>query len=588
MTPEAWITLAILLAVMALFATEKLPADMVALLGLAAVLLSGVVSPAQALSGFSSEATITVAAMFVLSAGIQKSGVLLGLGGLLGRIRWPWLSLLLLIAVAGSASAFINNTAAVAVMLPLVVAACLARRWAPSRLLIPLSFAAQMGGVCTLVGTSTNLLVNSLVVESGLPGFSLFEFSRLGLCLVVAGALYLLLFSRWLLPDRSMPGDTPARHSGEFVTELRVPIGSSLIGLAVDDSLRPARDELQVMSVRRGAKVLSPPIPGPIALGDILLVQGGWTAIEAYAKAGSLRYEHESPGGVRQRRADAWLVEAIIAANGRLAGQTLRGAEFERLHHATVLGIQRRGERLRTRLDELPLAVGDILLMAIPPEELPALRTDVGLVVLDEREPPRIRPMTALLSTGVLALVITAAAQGWLPIVAAALLGCISLVAMRVLSPDDAYGAINWRVVVLLAGAIPLGLAMQNSGLAAQIVAGLLGLAGPGSPLLALAAIYLVTAVLTEVMSNNGAAVLLTPIAISTAAALDVDYKPFVIAVMFAASTSFATPVGYQTNTMVYNAGGYRFTDFLRIGIPLNLLFWALSVWLIPNFFPFR
>lgn len=587
MTPEAWITLAILLAVMALFATEKLPADMVALLGLAAVLLAGVVTPAQALSGFSSEATITVAAMFVLSAGIQKSGVLLGLGAWLGRIRWPSLSLLLLIAVVGPVSAFINNTAAVAVLLPLVVAACVARRWAPSRLLIPLSFAAQMGGVCTLVGTSTNLLVNSLVVEAGLPGFSLFEFSSFGLCLLVAGALYLLLFSRWLLPDRAMPGVADASPAGSFVTELRVPIGSSLIGAHLDERLRSAGDGLQLLALRRGARVLAPPLREPVALGDILLVQGAWDALEGFAKAGSLRFEHESPGGVRQRRNDALLVEAIIAPNGRLMGHTLRGVEFARLHQATVLGIQRRGERLRAGLDELPLAVGDILLMAIPPEELPALRADAGLVLLDEREPPRMRPRTALLSTGVLALVVTAAALGWLPIVAAALLGCISLVAMRVLTPDDAYGAIDWRVVVLLAGAIPLGLAMQNSGLAAQIVAGLMAVAGPESPLLALAAIYLVTAVLTEVMSNNGAAVLLTPIAISTAVALDVDYKPFVIAVMFAASTSFATPVGYQTNTMVYNAGGYRFTDFLRIGIPLNLLFWGLAVWLIPYHFPF-
>jgi di/tricarboxylate transporter len=587
-TPEAWITLAILMAVMVLFATEKLPADIVALLGLAAVLLAGVVSPAQALSGFSSEATITVAAMFVLSAGIQKSGVLLGLGAWLGRIRWPSLSLLLLISVVGPVSAFMNNTAAVAVLLPLVVAACVARRWAPSRLLIPLSFAAQMGGVCTLVGTSTNLLVNSLVIEAGLSGFSLFEFSRLGVCLLVAGGLYLLLLSRRLLPDRTTPSVVDGSSAGAFVTELRVPIGSNLVGAHLDEHLRQTSGDIQLLALRRGARVLSPPLNEPIALGDILLVQGGWDALESFAKAGSLRFEHESPGGARQRRNDALLIEAIIAPNGRLVGQTLRGVELARLHDATVLGIQRRGERLRAGLDELPLAVGDILLMAIPPEELPSLRADAGLVLLDEREPPRMRPKTALLSTGVLALVVVAIAQGWLPIVAAALLGCISLVAMRVLTPDDAYSAIDWRVIVLLAGAIPLGLAMQNSGLAAQLVSGLMAVAGPESPLLALAAIYLVTAVLTEVMSNNGAAVLLTPIAISTATALGVDYKPFVIAVMFAASTSFATPVGYQTNTMVYNAGGYRFTDFLRIGIPLNLLFWALCVWLIPYYFPFR
>jgi di/tricarboxylate transporter len=581
---DAWLTLALLVLAVLLFISEKLPADVVALLVLSTLLVTGVLSPAQALAGFSSEATITVAAMFVLSAGIQRSGLLRALGRLLARLRWRWLLAIVLMGVAGSASAFINNTAAVAVLLPVVLATCAARHLAPSRFLIPLSYASQMGGVCTLIGTSTNLLVNSLAVESGEPGFGLFEFSHLGLLMMAAGFAYLILVAPWLLPAREQAHFGDEAPPGSFATEVRVLRDSNLIGKPLQGVVE-RRSPLQVLAVRRDDRGLPAPLSTPLELGDILLVRGEWADIESFVSSRKLRLVREDAADSKR---DAVVVEVVIAANGSLSGRRLGEVEFERLHQATLLAVQRRGQVLHERLDDLRLGAGDLLLIAVPPSELPALRRDLGLVVISEREPERLSGRNAALSVLIMAAVVGTAALGLLPITASALIGGIALILLSVISADEAYAAIDWRVIFLLAGMLPLGLAMRESGLAATVVDALMVLVGDGSPLLALAVVYAGTALLTECMSNNAAAVLMTPIVLAIAHSLDVDAKPFLIAVMFAASTSFATPVGYQTNTMVYNAGGYSFSDFMRVGVPLNLLFLVLAVYFIPVYFPFR
>lgn len=587
MTPDAWLTLAILAAAVLLFFSEKLPADVVALSVLATLLVSGVLNPTQALSGFSSEATITVAAMFVLSAGIQRSGALSGIGQRLARVRWPWLRTLLVMAAIGPISAFINNTAAVAVFMPLVLAASASSRQPASRVLIPMSYAAQMGGVCTLIGTSTNLLVNSLVVKAGLPGFTLFEFTQLGLIMLGAGMAYLVAVGPWLLPDRLANEFQELPELGKYVTELRVGPDSPLIAKTVAEVDSYDKYGVYVIAVLRGEGSVPTPRGSPLEAGDELLAHGAWPQLTEYAKTFGLLIEREdaqqaSSGG------GAVLVEAMVAPNGRLVGHTLAELDFQRMHLASVLAIHRRGEVLRARLNTVRLAVGDLLLMAVPADELVRLRDDPSLVVVREKEQARVSWRQAGLSLAVIAAVVLFAAQGWLPIMASALLGCIALVLLRCLTPEDAYNAIDWRVIMLLAGAVPLGIAIQQSGLAAYIVEQAVSAFGQHGPLAMLAAIYLLTMVLTEFMSNTAAAVLLAPMALTTATTMGIDAKPFIIAVMFAASTSFATPVGYQTNTMVYNAGGYRFTDFVRIGVPLNLLFFVLSMHFIPTLFPFR
>lgn len=578
-----WLTLAVLALAVYLFISEKLRVDIVALLILASLVVLGLVSPSQSLAGFSSEATITVAAMFVLSAGISRSGLLQGFGRALSRLRRPWLSVAAVLLVAGPVSAFINNTAAVAVLIPVLLAASAALRRSPSKTLIPLSYVVQMGGVCTLIGTSTNLLVNSMAVEAGQPGFGLFEFSELGLHFLVVGLVYLLVVGPFLLPDRPAPTlKEPERALGKYVTELRVQADSPLLGKPIADSRPVDRFQVYVIALVREGEHVWTPRTIEVSEGDVLIVQGEWAKLSAFAKANGLALRAES--AAREREV---LIEAMVAPNGRLAGHTLDEVLLPRQHDARVLGIHRRGEIVREQLGSVKLAPGDLVLFALPESEVSALRADPALIVVAQRDVERIDARRALTASAILVGVVTVAGFGWLPIPVSAIIGCIALVFTRCLDPDEAYESIDWRVIMLLGGIFPLGIAMQESGLAALIVDSTLIPLGGYGPLVVLGALYVGTAMLTEVMSNNASAVLLTPIAIGTAAVLGVDAKPFLIAVMFAASTAFATPIGYQTNTMVYSAGGYRFADFLRIGLPLNLVFAVLAVLLIPRYFPF-
>lgn len=592
MTMEALLTLAVLVGAVALFVTEKLPVDVVAMLVLASLLVLGLVTPAEALSGFSSEATITVAAMFVLSAGLAHTGALLSVGRLFGRVKRPWLFLLLTMFVVGPISAFVNNTAAVAVFLPLVLAATAANRSSPSQVLIPLSYAAQMGGVCTLIGTSTNLLVNSLAKDLGHPGFGLFDFAPVGVITMAVGFAYLLLFRRWLLPHHPPAALTEAYELGKYITELRVMPGSPLIGKSVAQAQLAEKRSVYVLELMRGEQKHWSPRAEDLREGDVLLVRGNWDQLKALKDEFRLELEPEFKlqdsqfTGEDGEQAQV-LVEAMVAPGARLVGRSLAELDFQWAYNATVLALHRRGEVLREKIKDVSLNVGDVLLLMCTRAELDVLRTNNNLVVLNERgeaEKPRSK---ALLAIAIMGAAIAAAGLGWLPIVASSILGGIALVATRCIGNDQAYQAVDWRVIVLLAGVLPLGIAMQKSGLAQGIADFSVNWVGGFGPLAVLAAVYLVTALLTELMSNNAAAVLITPIAYSTAVSLGVSPTPFLVAVLFAASTSFATPVGYQTNTMVYNAGNYRFVDFMKMGIPLNLLFWGLAVWLIPKYFPF-
>ena len=585
---DAILTLAVIVVAVALFISEKLPSDVVALLVLASLLVLQLVTPAEAVSGFSSPATITVAAMFVLSSGLSASGVVHAMGRLVARVRRPLPMTLLVMALVGLLSAFINNTAAVAVFLPIVLASTAANRIPASQLLIPMSYAAQMAGVCTLVGTSTNLLVNSLARNLGHPGFGLFEFTQLGLIMLAAGFVYLLLVQRWLLPHAHNSETDDDDQLGKYISELQVPSNSPLIGHSVADAKLGERYGVFVLELLRVDNAVAQPRAETIRAGDVLIVRGDWSRLSAVIDKNRLQtapdFQPIDPGNGNTQPV---LAEVMIAPGSALVGHTLVSPECHWHYRSAILAIHRRGDVLRSKLRDVRLRVGDVLLLRAPGNELPSLRRNPALLVLSAREHRVFMPRQALLTIAIMATVMAVAALGWLPLVAAAILGCIALVATRCIDNNAAYESIDWRVIMLLAGVIPLGIAMQKSGLAQFIATHLLGFVGDFGPLAVLAAVYLLTAVLTELMSNNATAVLITPIAYSTALAMGLSPTPFLIAVLFAASTSFATPIGYQTNTMVYNAGNYRFTDFMRIGIPLNLLFWVLSVIFIPRFFPF-
>ncbi|WP_202839292.1 SLC13 family permease [Luteimonas saliphila] len=583
---DLWLTLGILAGAIYLFVTEKVRMDVVALLVMTALLATGVVTVPEALSGFSSQATVMVGAMFVLSAALQRNGALVAIGELLSKIRWRWLFLLLMLVLVSCVSAFINNTATVAVFLPLVIAASTANRWAPSRFLIPLSYMSQAAGACTLIGTSTNLLVDAMARESAGIGFTLFEFAPLGIVFVGICMLYLMTVGRWLLPDRGIPGSDDTEHVGRYVAELLVPAESDAIGLRREQVVPATIDDVLVLEILRNGD----PVHGEAAVvreGDRLLLRGEWKQIAAVRRARRLRFDHVARDLDGDLAAGRVQVEAMVSPGSHLIGHTLAGMRFGHMYRTRVHGIHRRLLDIRQPLDHVELSVGDVLLLDAPEKAIEDLRADKGMIVLGTHKEAKVDVFRAAMSVLVMAATIGVVALGWLPIVVAALIGCAALLVFRLIDPDEAYRAIDWRVILLLAGIIPLGIALQKTGGAALAAEFMIGSLGGYGPLAALAAVYLMTAIATEFMSNNASAVLVVPIALAAAESLGVDPKPLLVAVAFAASTSFATPISYQTNTMVFTAGGYRFSDFVRIGLPLNVVFCTAAILLIPRFFPF-
>jgi di/tricarboxylate transporter len=598
------IALAIVVVVGAgwLFVTERYPAALVALMALTACLLLALVIPlipwmrishwitlGEGVSGFSNPATITVAAMFVLSAGLQYTGAIAWLGPGLARVvggRDVLVTVLMLVAAV--VSAFVNNTAAVAVLLPIVLNLSARQGTPPSRFLIPLSYAAQFGGVCTLVGTSTNLLVSSISERAGHGSFGLFEFLPLGAILAAAGVVYLATAGRWLIPDRAGRGGVQSYQVAEYVTELRLPAASPLVGRTIGESGFGRAQGARLLIVLRAGKALWPTPGLPLLAEDVLLVESPAAELIPLRKAWHLESEPEFRFGDETLRGQpVRLAEVVLAPGSRLVGRTLEEADFRRQYRCLVVGLRSREPVRVERLATARLGPGDALLLLGPNEEVARLRGDPEFLVLDRVEEPALRRTKVPLALGIFAIVVALAATGVVPILPAALSGCIALVATRCLSLEEACEAIDWKVIFLLAGVLPLGLVLEKSGAATLLAEGALAVSRPFGPVGALAILYLVTAVLTEFMSNGATAVLLAPIALALADSLGISARPLLMAVCFAASTSFCTPVGYQTNAMVQHAGGYLFADYLRVGLPLNLIFWGLCVWLIPCFWPF-
>lgn len=584
-------TLGVTAVAVVLFVTEKIRMDAVAVLVLAALVVLGQIDGKEALSGFSNSATITVAAMFVLAAGLQKSGALDSLGRLLGKVKSPLGFLLLMFAVVSLISPFVNNTPVVAVFIPLVIATAQKMKLAPSKALIPLSFVSQMAGACTLIGTSTNLLVDAMARQQGFAGFGMFGFAPFGLILMAAGWLYLLVAGRWLLPENVRDLDEQ-QSMGKYVAELRVSKDSQLIGQTANAVSLGGEWNVYVVGLLRDGERLSTPRDQVLKAQDLLLVRGEAKDIRALRDKFALRHfslNHHFKR-IRDEETDEpelVLTEVMIAPNSKWIGANIAALNQSWHRDCLVLGIQRRSQTVRERLRRINFRVGDILLMTLPKEDLGSLRRDKDFVLLSAADAKPEGSWRSWFALAVMTAVVVCSAVGWIPIAVAALLGAVLMVGARCLSAQDAYDSIDWRIIVLLAGLLPLGLAMTNSGAAQFIVDNTLGKVSGYGPLVVLGVLYLLTMVLTELMSNAGTAVLMTPIAMTTATMLGIEPTPFLIAVMFAASTSFMTPVGYQTNTMVYAAGGYKFGDFLKIGLPLNVLFWVLAMILIPLIWPF-
>ena len=591
MTWDIAITLSISIIAVVLFVTEKVRMDAVAILVLASLALFDIISVQEALSGFSSSATVAVAAMFVLAAGLQNSGALDGIAQLLSKAKSPLTFLLVLFGLVAVLSPFVNNTAVVAVFIPIVMAAAKNIKLPASKALIPLSFVSQMAGVRTLIGTSTNLLVNAIAVQQGHPGFGIFDFAALGLIFLVVGCAYILLLSPWLLPERT-PELDEQQALGKYVAELKISTDSPLIGQTAADLDINQTYKVYLLGLLRLGQHLSMPSHQTLKENDILLVRGQPEDLMRLREKLNLQhssvYHHVTYSGDNEQNSkDIRMVEVMIASNSKWLGSNTLVLASHWNRNIMVWGLQRRGKIIRERLRNISFRVGDILLMTIPQEDMSSLRKDSHFIVLSESKARNGKNWRATFAILTMVSVVLVAALGWASIAITALLGAAAMAMAGCLTAEESYDSIDWQIIILLAGLIPLGQAMANSGAAEFIVSNTVGQVGVFGPLVVLAVLYLMTSILTEFMSNAGTAVLMTPIALSTGQMLGVDASPFIIAVMFAAATSFMTPVGYQTNTMVYAAGGYRFTDFIKIGLPLNLLYWILAVILIPVFWPF-
>jgi len=588
MTLEISLVLLISLVAMVLFVTEKLRIDAIAILVLVSLTLLDLISPSQALSGFSNPATITVASMFILAAGLQNSGALAGIQSLLGAARSPLQFMLMLFGLLALIAPFVNNTAVVAIFIPIVIAASLKVGMSPSKTLIPLSYVAQMMGVATLIGSSTNLLVNSIAKDLGHSGFSMFEFLPLAAICAIAGCLYLLTFGRWLLPDVRSADLENLYEFGHYISELKITEDSKLLGTSVEEAKLGKNYSVYILELLRDGEKYWSPRSEELQEGDILLARGYWSDLETLKDEQKLDFNTQTDFHLKGgKKGKSVLAEVMIAPQSRAAGRLLSELNRSWKYNASVMGVQRRGQALRSQLNSLRLRIGDILLLALPEKDMVALRKDKSVIVISQREATQDYGWRAPFAIATMAAVVIVSALGWLPIAISALTGAVAMTLAGCIHADDVYESTDWSIVILIAGLLPLGIAMSTSGAAQFLVDNSVGLVSHLGPHVVLAVLYLMALLFGELMSNSAAAVLLTPIGFSTAQLMGADPTPFLIAITFAASTSFMTPVGYQTNMMVYSAGGYKFSDFMKVGLPLNSIFWLLGVIFIPIFWPF-
>jgi di/tricarboxylate transporter len=579
----------IVLVALVLFATEPVPIDVTAIGIMVALMIFGTdgpislteISAAEGLSGFSSSATLTVLAMFILSAGVQRTGIIQLLGTRVARFTKESLSRQLgaTMGLVGPISGFINNTAAVAILLPMVTDLAHEGRTSPSKLLIPLSYASMFGGMLTVIGTSTNILASDIFLRIQGRPFDMFEFTALGAIVSVAGIIYLMTVGRYLLPERIRAQDDLTEEFGmaDYLTEVEVRKNSPIVGQTVQRALEETEFDVDLLQlIRRNQVFLEPLAPKVIQEGDIFAVRTDRDTLVDLLDAEGLKLvtgvtvdEKE----LEQAEGGQNLVEVVIAPGSFLASESMASTNFRQRYDATVLALRRGGEVIRQRIDQLTLRVGDTLLVQATGDSIDRLNNNRNFIVAQEIDRPDYRRSKVPLAVGIVAAVVGIAALGILPIVVSALAGSVAMVVTGCLKPTELYDSVQWDVIFLLAGVIPLGIALEQTG-GADVVAELVVGASGSLPLLAVVGLlYVVTALLTNVISNNASVVLMIPVAFETALQVGGDPFAFVLAVTFAASTAFMTPVGYQTNLFVYGPGGYRFTDYVKIGTPLQLVF---------------
>jgi di/tricarboxylate transporter len=590
MTADNILIFIILAGALLLFISEKLRVDLVALMVLVSLTLTGLITPEEAFSGFASPAVITVWSVFIISGGLTRSGVadviarfILRLAG--GR---PVRLLILIMLTVGVMSAFMNNIGAVAILLPAVVSVAREMKISPSKLLIPLAWASLMGGNITLIGTPPNILASSILeTYEGIPNFTFFDFAPMGLIVLTTGVLYMVLVGRHLLPERT-PGtglsqDYPIR---EYLTEVQFQPDSILLG----KTLREVDwGEVTVLHIyTQDGDKLNARSDHRLQEGDTLLVEASADSLlQASQTLGLAPIPEGNRGLARIPDGSLELAEVVLSPKSRLRGASLAEIDFRTRYGLSVLAIRHEGETLFSRLAEIPLQFGDSLLVEGKTARLDLLRRDPNFLILDTQPPllPR-RTRKAPLTVAILFGGLITVTVGVLPVPVALLIGAILMVLSGALSMDEAYQSIEWKSVFLIAGMLPMGVAMEVTGTAQLLADWIVALIGDLGPMAVLVGIYVMTGLLTEVMSNAAATVLVTPIAIDAALQLGVNPRAFVIGVVLAASTSFLMPIGHQVNVIVFGPGGYKFSDYTRVGVFLNLILLLIVILTLPLIWP--
>jgi di/tricarboxylate transporter len=582
-----------------MFVLEWVPFEVTAFGAIGVLLLFGILTPDQAVSGFSNKAVITIASMFVLSRAIEKTGFLEVFSNKLytlgGNRKWPTIFIFLFsVAII---SGFINNTASVAIFIPLAINLCQKFKISPSKLLLPLSYTAIFGGTLTLIGTSTNLVVNSFLEDyPDVDGFKMFEFTKLGIIFLIIGLIYIMFASRWLLHSRSIISSLSRKyHLGPYFTEFKVGPDSQLVGNTVKELAISKKYDIELYMIIRDKKRIRKKVNTlPIQKGDILLAHVGVDDLMKFSKEMNMLLLSDVKMTQQELTGQNHvIVEAIIAQHSNMIGKSLQTYNFRNLFEGLVLAIRRQRETLREKIGKIRLRFSDTLLIMIPKGRMDDLKKNSDLIVLEELNITLKYERYWWLSILVIPLIMGLASFGIVPIMKGAILGVVILLLLRSISIHDVYESLNLQVIFLIAALLPIGHAITSTG-ADKLIAEFIFSIGDTIQnsdtkfRILVGIIYLLSMVLSAFVSNTAIAVVMTPVALSISETFMLNPLPFLVAVCFGASASFMTPMGYQTNLMVFGPGQYKFKDFLKVGIPLNIIYAIIAIYAIPYFWPFK
>lgn len=587
---EAWVTIAVVAGTLTVLATNRAPPDLTLVGGVAILLLLGIIEPAQAFGGFSNEGVITIALMYIIVAGLKDTGAVAWMTqSIFGQPRSIQSAQIRLLVPVAAVSAVLNNTPVVAMFIPAV------QEWAKkyqlpvSKLLLPLSYIAITGGMITLVGTSTNLIVNGLVIKQfGSSPLSLFELAWVGIPITVMTIAFIIATSRWLLPDRKPAVSQFLENVRQYTVEMLVEADGPLVGKSIEEAGLRHLPGLYLAEIDRGGHLFTAVAPHEVLRGDDRLMFVGMAdSVVDLRKIRGLVPATNQLFKLDVARSDRSLVEAVVSHRSPLVGKSVRQGRFRGVYNAVIIAVARDGEQIKQKIGDIVLQAGDTLMLEASPEfaNVHGQTRDFYLVSrIDHTQPPR--HDQAMLALFFLAVMLTLAASGYMSMLNAALLASGAMLLTGCVTITSARNGIDWPILIAVAASFGLGAALQSSGVAGAIASSLLS-ASNGDPWTTMVIIFFVTVIVTELITNNAAAVLIFPIAMSAALELGVSTTPFIVTVMIAASTGFATPIGYQTNLMVFSPGGYRFSDYVKLGVPLDILIGIVTVIIVPLVWPF-